>query len=466
MAILTILGKPPGRAGGTLDDHLDGDFVDEYLIRTDDPLVRREDVLLCAGLPQMWDRYSNVGGTFWFYYVVKSLDAKQSADSPFLWTVSVVYSTRISEERRQEMDPRDRPPVYKKRSQRATRAREYDDDGLPLVNSAALPFDPSYESEDSNSLLTIMRYEADFDDARDEDYTDSVNSTVWRNGLPGTWKCLSIDCDEAFERNTYCVQTVYSFLYKRSGWTGYHSKDLLGNDTVILPSKTRILDRGKVERLNGKIQWIYDTRAHPIPDPICLDGRGLRLDSGPMRHTKLTANILAATTTVPVYDPYAIVQGQRATIYQEDVIVDRVNLAAKTLTLVRGQNATVAEDHPSGSVLYQKSGASTTLANTILAGATDLIVDDRLVFGFISRIPGGGGALTFPAYGITPFIRIDREEMRVVNVGLALFTVIRGANGTAPAEHLAGAEVRQAPTFIDFSLLKYKNFHDLHLTPP
>ncbi|GAA5506096.1 tandem-95 repeat protein [Novipirellula caenicola] len=118
-------------------------------------------------------------------------------------------------------------------------------------------------------------------------------------------------------------------------------------------------------------------------------------------------------------------------VNNEQMLVSAVNIAAKELTITRGENSTTAAQHLAGSqvqVVPPQIGGLFGIDNQ--ATSTTLRVVDASVFPTL------------------PFsIQLDAEEMTVTGIDPATneLTVVRAENGTAIANHNIGASVRVLP---------------------
>ena len=451
---ITLIGQCVNSPKGSEDDVLREEYETEYYVRvTGDDVTRVTPVqiLQCPGLPDLWERYApQLPNQFGYAACVQKKSARKSQDSPFLWIVTVNWSTEVADEVRQNLNPLLRPPIVSWDPHQGTYPLEYDSSGRPIVNSARLPFDPPFLREEATMMLTIEKNFETYDMNAALLYTDAVNSDTWYGKPPGFWKCRGIRGRDAFERDTYFWTRTYQFEYRRRGWVGPPDP----KTRQVLPGsalKTRLLDRGKAEMINGRPKVIRDALGGAIPEPVCLDGSGLRIDRGPDRVATLTLAATAGATTLTVFDNRDLVAGKIAYIENEQVLVTAVPQTAtgipSSVTVQRGKNGTTAASHAAGKKIYQTSGAITKVATPLFI-INQVEVEDATVFG----LPAG-----------RLFIRIDDEELFVTNIAGNLLSVIRGMNGTAQANHAAGTQVKQSPSFLDFDCVVALPFADLGL---
>jgi uncharacterized protein GlcG (DUF336 family) len=210
-------------------------------------------------------------------------------------------------------------------------------------------------------------------------------------------------------------------------------------------------------------------------------GAQLATSSGVNQSVKVTSSVAvapltAAATTLNVPDttifpsaPFSI------TIDDEEILVNSINSATKTLMISRAQNGTVAASHEIGATIRTVADftavngrvigegylvtphdspllttASSTVGTTINAAATSLTVPDASVFPTVDSNPAT----------IDFYIQIDDEVIAVTNISGNTLTILRAQRGTTAAAHTAGTTIftteltkAQVQTIIDQGII-------------
>jgi hypothetical protein len=294
-----------------------------------------------TGVPRLFDGYLT-SAEFDTGAFVSDIKCDKDKDSPYLWKVTVTYSSGdfggggAVDPLRQNENPILRPADVRWGFTKYQRAAEKDVLGRAIINSAGLPFDPPYMIDDNRPVLTINRNELSFSPMQAWDYKDAVNIDAFMNSPPQTCKCTDITGDLQWERGLAFWRVTYSFEFRPiDGW-------------IFRP-----MDRGKAyrDRTSGKLKAIC-INGVPTSEPMPLNGKG-----EPAGSTTLTAIAAVADTTVTVAstvtfnsDPPFEVQCEL-----EDMRVQQVNTGTPgSMFVARAINGTTAAQHPNGSVLRQK----------------------------------------------------------------------------------------------------------------
>lgn len=257
---------------------------------------RRDDggtVGIADGIPRLYTPYLAPNGTFDFGATVREVNPEPSPDTPFLWIVTVEYSSETSGgkggEKRTRPDPSGqgqqpeknpllRPPEVSWSGQKYRKPMPADIGGTPIVNPAGDPYDPPVEADDTRLTLTISRNEAAYNAAYFADFFDAMNEDDFWGFGPLKWKCNLINGSLQFEENTYYWRVTYEFGLRLETWDeqvvarGFHKK------TNVAGTYTNAA--------------ILDPYGIPVSQPVLLDATG-----GP--------------TTVPYIQTFRIYRRQR-----------------------------------------------------------------------------------------------------------------------------------------------------------
>lgn len=174
----------------------------------------------------------------------------------------------------------------------------------------------------------------------------------------------------------------------------------------------------------------------PMPGPAGVHAVEAVGNKIPQGDVKLAAKVNATATTLTVNDATKLPadDGNPATV-DFRVLIDNEILAVtdvvgNTLTVVRGQNGTVAKAHAVGKAVIEGTVELTAAIPKVTAASISISVTDATV------LPPGVGY----------FIRIDAEILKVTSVttnvnGTATLTVDRAQLGTQVAAHAKGEEL-------------------------
>jgi hypothetical protein len=258
-----IVDRPTTRKG-SMNNRFQRKYTRTQLAKSNDALDGPQQVRLFAGVPRIGNPYA-VGADLDTGSWALDIDVQASSDGPLLFEITTQYSadwTSIgnfggsADPRRQNENPILRPVDIKWGSTRFQRPIEYDRNNRAITNSAGLPYDPPVERDDSRTTLSIGRNEASFDPSIKVLYENSVNIDAFFGGNPYYWKIAAITADLAFENGLAFWRVTYNFEGRKEGWV------------------SSLMDRGKAERVQGKLKAITDTAGVPVSDPYPLDGTG------------------------------------------------------------------------------------------------------------------------------------------------------------------------------------------------
>lgn len=288
-----------------------------------------------TGVPRLGDPYvtntsMDVGAR------VRSVSPQQSGETPFLWVVTVEYSSAVTDPLRQNADPILRPAQVEWDANKYQKVVEIDLLGRPMKNSAGGWFDPPVEIDDTRLTLTITRAEADFNALVAFAYNDAINLDVFFGGAATCWKCQGIKARSAYENGAAFWWVTYPFEFRVEGW------------------RKQMVDKGTWEILDGKVVGMVDEFGMPLTEPQLLNGGGRLLvdkfgtvyaqttvvdNGGPVPGTPvLPGDTLMEVTDASVFPtpPYYLLVNN-----EEFVLVTEEN-PVNHLTMIRGQLGTSA----------------------------------------------------------------------------------------------------------------------------
>jgi hypothetical protein len=296
MAVVSVHEIWEGREGSQVLDGRRREYTRVFEVTTstpaDGPVVALGFGATALGLPLFGSPHPEDFGA-----VVQEITPTQNSESPTRWTVAVKYSSELpAPEAAQpgasetdpgtENDPAElpenplaRPPVWKfgfEKFQEVARFGRLVTAGVaaanptPITNSASVPFDPPQMVEVSRPTVSVTINRATWNFPAAVALQDAVNAIAWRGAAPRTVKCVSVDAQSQYENGTAYWQVTYNLALKWDTW-----------DLQILDAG--LMERVYAEEVGGgatKLRRIRDAAGQDIPDPVPLDGNGLRLKVG------------------------------------------------------------------------------------------------------------------------------------------------------------------------------------------
>lgn len=257
------------RASGDTKAHREWDrkFIVIY-----DEIVHAAEVLEATGVPIRWEPHPLDANM-----LAEHGEATNKDDDPYVWEVTITYSSRAGDEDRGQDDPRDRPIEIETDFVSFQVPMLYDKNGKAVLNSAKDRFDPPWQMEDSRPVLRYSRYESALNLARSLAYRNAVNIDGFAGFSAGELMCMHIKQKRHFENNIECWHTQYEFQGKANGTitSAGSTKNYNGWDAVIP-------DMGFNEIINGKKVGIHTKPDNgkpgkPVSKEVRLDGTGKAL---------------------------------------------------------------------------------------------------------------------------------------------------------------------------------------------
>jgi len=90
--------------------------------------------------------------------------------------------------------------------------------GKPIVNYAGVGFNPPFEREFYDSVLTISRNEASYNEAQAILYRGAINSDAFFGAAKGQAKCTDIQAERIVAGTLIYWAKSYQFKIRRDGW--------------------------------------------------------------------------------------------------------------------------------------------------------------------------------------------------------------------------------------------------------
>jgi hypothetical protein len=179
-------------------------------------------VINTPGLPQIeYSSAPNTGGIC----VCTGLDPKQNAQSPYVWEVTVEFSTDTKDQdtNNNNPDPTQWKPLYEGKVETYPEVMYQDFSPTPLryVNSAKSKFPEPLIVNRPIIVYDFFQYEpATLTDIAIGDRNDTINDAAARNGMFPKYslKCTISNFERGWFYNTACVRVNYSIAYKKSLW--------------------------------------------------------------------------------------------------------------------------------------------------------------------------------------------------------------------------------------------------------
>lgn len=129
--------------------------------------------------------------------------------------------------------------------------------GKPIVNYAGCAFDPRFEREFYDSVLTISRNEAAYNEAQSIRYRGAVNTDSFFGAAKGQAKCVNIQADRVVAGTQVYWAKSYQFKIRQDGWW------------------SKRVQVGLMERKDGDLRPIRDAKTQqPVIEPIRLKPDG------------------------------------------------------------------------------------------------------------------------------------------------------------------------------------------------
>ena len=284
------------------------EYTRKWLVVVNDRRLSAAQVCFAPGVPRPYTPYIDKTGMIHdMHALLGKLDGRQPDENDWQrWIVTGKYSTKVidtkgdkgTDNRNPEMDPPDISWDY----QETQEAPALDLDKKPFFNSALQPFAPAPTFPVGYRVLNYTKNQLDFDPLVADDYTFSVNSDKFMGMPPGSVLCLPPRAQMIIKgggggagKNQHNGMMYWRVSYRLK----FQRKDADGKYETWQP---KVLDQG-ISELVGRpeqpaqllfagalgiandavkvkevLVHMMDEQAIPIASPLCLDGKGHRLN--------------------------------------------------------------------------------------------------------------------------------------------------------------------------------------------
>ncbi len=269
MATILDLWEETGSTGGAGDKGV-RTYRRVFRCKTDDPTVSEGWVLDNSGVPLLFYPYLTPSWND-LAALVRQVECKRE-DNPYLFTITIDYSSKTEDPRYADENPLNRPPKFAWSQNNYKIAATVDQDGLAYVNSATEDFDPAVETEKVELVLTYTRNIESWDPSDVPDTTNVVNDSDWFGFDTRTCKISERNAQDKWEGGLNYFEEVFVIRVR--------SEINLPGGLTADPWADAILDQGYYELVGGVKRLILDTAGRAVSQPHLLNGSGLKLTAG------------------------------------------------------------------------------------------------------------------------------------------------------------------------------------------
>lgn len=225
---VTSVKELPGR-DASFNDSFEREYRRTFQVITDDRTDGPISIGSATLVPSVFTPYSLlVGNEFDNGARVTRVEPRQDPDQPFVWEVTVTYSTLSEEESQQNENPLLRPAEISMTPQtfREPATGTFKDEvnaegkqyGSGLTNSAGELFDPPPEKDVSRPVLTIVRNELNVTPVTLMDFADALNADTFLGAQPRQLKMAAPQFARSHENDQAFWRVTYVMSFKRETW--------------------------------------------------------------------------------------------------------------------------------------------------------------------------------------------------------------------------------------------------------
>lgn len=244
---------------GDENNKLERTYERIWRAKVDIPDATSNEILAIPDIPDLNSVYligtqaSDIGA------LVSKRRARQDADNPYVWEITVNYDTKQPDPSKITENPLQKIPEVDWDFQRYSKPIVKDRHFNAIRNSAGDVYDPPAEKDATRVVLTITSNKADFNVVFALDFRDVVNRTSFLGADPRQAKVMSLKAKRQSEKGLvyFAVTAVIEF----------HDETF---DLVLL-------DIGYNELIGGVRTPIREKDGTLIQTPMLLDGNGVRL---------------------------------------------------------------------------------------------------------------------------------------------------------------------------------------------
>lgn len=245
--------------GGAIDVELQGTYTRVFQVITDNPLDGPLSAMSAIGI-RRGDVYFNGQELDPNAFATDiRADPAGDADDARQWVVTVDYGPLPP---RQD-NPLDEPPEVEWGFAQFEEVCDQDVFGVAILNSAGDYFDPPVVRDDSRTVLTVTRNEADFSARLAADHRDRINAAPFFGQARHCVKCSSITGTRQFVAG---LGFYWKVRYE------FHFDDRTFHKTI--------LNQGLREKVAVVRKQIMIDQELPASSPVLLDSTGRALPPG------------------------------------------------------------------------------------------------------------------------------------------------------------------------------------------
>jgi len=300
MTVISVASKYGGLSGR---GELEGvrEYTKVFIVKTDAASDGVKTVGNALGLPHKGDVYSyqgetDAGALCW------SVAPRQDPNNQNVWEVTCQYSSdlkggsgsALGGDPAHDVDnPLNTPPVVTWSNWIETEIVTHDRLGNMILNKADCFLNPPLTRRIKRRAVTVIRNEATYPVALDQNYTDCVNTDLFYNWPPGTARLDDVTATGHFAQAQFYWQVKYDIQFKKPDWkfrvqnagTQYYMRNEWGAQILN--------DDGTMKLFNNEDDGVYSTNI------VLLDPLGFRLTQDEV------AAGMANYLEIEIYEPKA-----------------------------------------------------------------------------------------------------------------------------------------------------------------
>ena len=282
MAVVTATEQPT--SGDGIFDEDSREYIRRFMVVVDDPFDGALTVTSAADLPRKYSGYV-FGTEFDVFARLRQFRPRRLPNTRLAWHVECIYRTPEFNENQDELDnPLGQPARISFGSEQVQAlaigiVNPDDDDDITkafiteeITTSAGEPFDPPAVKDESRGVITIVRNEDTYDNARSIEFRNAVNTDEFLGANPRQAKVRDIAAERRiFNADAEIIKywtVTYQFVIRAETW-----------DLQLLDNGTYYFEGGLQGRLNAddlnlpSVKKLFtDKPGHPSKGN--LDGEG------------------------------------------------------------------------------------------------------------------------------------------------------------------------------------------------
>jgi hypothetical protein len=261
-----------GKRRGQIGESYTYGYSRWFMVKTSNPFDGPDEVMgpnaVALGLPQRGDPYQQpaTGAYDSNALCIELTCQEQQEDETNKWLVEARYSSDYQPPT-EYFDPTQDAPIFAWGNERITQALQNDVDGVPIQNSAGVPYQ-AVTVEAGRLTLTMQRNEYFYNASLAEDLLYTTNAFPQWNYDEGQVLLVEYSARGPLYKNGI-EYWAHTYVFKFDDDDGFEYQDLL--------------DQGKVEYGSSTttLQPIILQGGKTVSDPVLLDGSGHARPQGP-----------------------------------------------------------------------------------------------------------------------------------------------------------------------------------------